>query len=64
MEADLRTLASAQEGYYDEAGGNYGATLKQLNFEPTPNVKFKISVETNGWSARAEHKYLNADKYY
>ena len=39
MEADLRNLASAQEGYYDEAGGKYGATLKQLNFEPSPNVK-------------------------
>ncbi len=64
MQADLRNLASAQEGYYDEAGGTYGATLNQLNFEPTPNVKLKISVETNGWSARAEHKYLKADKYY
>lgn len=64
MQTDLRNLASAQEGYYDEAGGKYGATLKQLNFEPTPNVKLKIKVETNGWTARAEHKYLKADKYY
>ncbi len=64
MQADLRHLASAQEGYYDEAGGTYGATLNQLNFEPTPDVKLKIKVETNGWSARAEHKYLKADKYY
>ena len=55
MQADLRTLVSAQESYFNEFF-NYTTDLSNLEINQTPMVTVEITeVSVSGWAAKATH---------
>jgi prepilin-type N-terminal cleavage/methylation domain-containing protein len=55
VKSDLRTLATAQEGYFYEHGV-YTTDLAQLRLEPSQSVTVTVGEATAaGWSATAVH---------
>ena len=60
MKADLRNVASAQEGYAADNGGSYAtgpatgpAAIPGLGFAPSTGVTMEVTATATGWSAVA-----------
>ncbi len=55
MKSDLRTLTSAQEGYFADQGP-YGSSLADVNFDPSDNVQVTIEATLTGWTGRTTYE--------